>query len=208
MHKIQEKEFTIEDFSTDQITDIYAEDIFLLGVDANYYKHHVEAVEEVIKELNLMRRLYLGADRKLKERDLTDAERKHVVAQRKRFWWNMIQILPSSYNQTRNVMMNYQVLVNIYKSRKNHKLDEWREFCKWIESLPQSELIIMPDRNKEMISGWNPISKYKGTDTWVIVKDVKGDITIACQHGDGNWYDQYNCYISKVVEFFDMTSIQ
>lgn len=57
-------------------------------------------------------------------------------------WWQMIQLLPSSYNQTRNVMMNYEVLANIYKSRKNHKLDEWREFCKWIEELPYSELIL------------------------------------------------------------------
>lgn len=56
-------------------------------------------------------------------------------------WWQMIQLLPSSYNQTRNVMMNYEVLTNIYKSRKDHKLDEWREFCKWIETLPYSELI-------------------------------------------------------------------
>lgn len=53
----------------------------------------------------------------------------------------MIQLLPSSYNQTRNVMMNYEVLANIYKSRKDHKLDEWRNFCKWIEELPYSELI-------------------------------------------------------------------
>ena len=61
---------------------------------------------------------------------------------KKDYWWQMIQLLPSSYNQTRNVMMNYEVLTNIYKSRKNHKLDEWREFCKWIEELPYSELII------------------------------------------------------------------
>ena len=59
----------------------------------------------------------------------------------KNIWWQMIQLLPSSYNQTRNVMMNYEVLANIYKSRKNHKLDEWREFCSWIEELPYSELI-------------------------------------------------------------------
>lgn len=56
-------------------------------------------------------------------------------------WWQMIQLLPSSYNQTRNVMLNYEVLANIYKSRKDHKLDEWREFCRWIETLPYSELI-------------------------------------------------------------------
>lgn len=57
------------------------------------------------------------------------------------YWWQMIQLLPSSYNQTRNVMINYEVLANIYKSRKDHKLDEWRNFCKWIEELPYSELI-------------------------------------------------------------------
>lgn len=56
-------------------------------------------------------------------------------------WWQMIQLLPSSYNQTRNVMMNYEVLANIYQWRKDHKLDEWREFCKWIKRLPYSELI-------------------------------------------------------------------
>ena len=59
----------------------------------------------------------------------------------KKYWWQMIQLLPSSYNQKRTVMLNYEVLANIYKSRKNHKLDEWVDFCKWIESLPYSELI-------------------------------------------------------------------
>ena len=61
--------------------------------------------------------------------------------QSKKIWDSVIQLLPSSYNQTRNVMMNYEVLANIYKSRKDHKLDEWREFCRWIEELPFHELI-------------------------------------------------------------------
>ena len=56
-------------------------------------------------------------------------------------WWQMIQILPTSYNQRRTVMLNYEVLANIYKSRKNHKLDEWHTFCDWIENLPYAELI-------------------------------------------------------------------
>ena len=60
---------------------------------------------------------------------------------KKDLWWQMIQLLPSSYNQKRTIMLSYEVLANIYKSRKNHKLDEWRDFCKWIESLPYSELI-------------------------------------------------------------------
>lgn len=65
----------------------------------------------------------------------------YIFDSKKDIWWQMIQLLPSSYNQTRNVMLNYEVLANIYKSRKNHKLDEWREFCKWIEELPYNELI-------------------------------------------------------------------
>jgi hypothetical protein len=68
----------------------------------------------------------------------------------KKFWWQMIQLLPSSYNQTRNVMLNYEVLANIYKSRKDHKLDEWREFCKWIEELPYSELITGGFKNEQI----------------------------------------------------------
>lgn len=139
MQTIAEKEFTIEDFSTDQLCEIGSEDIALLGEEAPYYKHRFEL--DICSELNFARRLYLAADEKLNRADLTRSEAIHVIAQRKKFWWQMIQLLPSSYNQTRNVMMNYEVLENIYKSRKNHKLDEWREFCKWIEELPYSELI-------------------------------------------------------------------
>lgn len=140
MHKIQEKEFTLEDFSTDQLCEIGSEDIALLGEEAPYYMHRFEL--DICSELNFARRLYLAADEKLNRADLTSSEAIHVIAQRKKYWWQMIQLLPSSYNQTRNVMMNYEVLANIYKSRKNHKLDEWREFCKWIEELPYSELIL------------------------------------------------------------------
>ena len=83
----------------------------------------IDILQLTIDALNVYRNLYLETKNKV-------------------WWWQMIQLLPSSYNQTRNVMMNYEVLANIYKSRKDHKLDEWREFCKWIESLPYSELII------------------------------------------------------------------
>ena len=85
-----------------------------------------ERMKGVIEVLNIARRFYIRE---------TDPELK------KDYWWQMIQLLPSSYNQTRNVMMNYEVLCNIYRSRKGHRLDEWREFCKWIETLPYSELI-------------------------------------------------------------------
>lgn len=74
--------------------------------------------------------------------ELNDARLIYLRTRKKDDWWQMIQLLPSSYNQTRNVMLNYEVLSNMYHSRKNHKLDEWRDFCKWIETLPYSELII------------------------------------------------------------------
>lgn len=134
MHKIAEKEFTLDDFSTEH----------LLGWNDNFtadcvvdYRHTqdgypIDILNSTIKMLNEARDKYVnGVDRggSLKTRKDKD------------IWWQMIQLLPSSYNQTRNAMMNYEVLANIYKSRKNHKLDEWREFCKWIEELPYSELI-------------------------------------------------------------------
>ena len=67
---------------------------------------------------------------------------RYLKTKDKKYWWQMIQLLPSSYNQRRTVMLNYEVLANIYKSRKNHKLDEWRSLCDWIDTLPYSELII------------------------------------------------------------------
>lgn len=106
MHKIAEKEFTLEDFSTEHLA-----------------SQTRQVLEITIDDLNDSRSIYL------KTKNKGD-------------WWQMIQLLPSSYNQTRNVMMNYEVLANFYRQRKNHKLDEWREFCKWIESLSYSELIV------------------------------------------------------------------
>lgn len=116
MHKIAEKEFTLEDFSYDHL-DIRTRKV----------------LEELIKVLNDYRKLYINYNP-------DDFEIKGCPS-KKDIWWQMIQLLPSSYNQTRNVMLNYEVLANIYRQRKNHKLDEWRDVCKWIESLPYSELI-------------------------------------------------------------------
>lgn len=124
MHKIAEKEFTLEDFSCEHLG------VFIPaekngGVE-DYKNLWIAALEETIDYLNVARTFYnRETDPKLK----------------KDYWWQMIQLLPSSYNQTRNVKLNYEVLANIYRQRKNHKLDEWREFCKWIETLPYSELI-------------------------------------------------------------------
>jgi hypothetical protein len=116
MHKIAEKEFTLEDFSYEHL-DIRTRKI----------------LEETIKALNDYRKIYINYNP-------DDFEIKGCPS-KKDIWWQMIQLLPSSYNQTRNVMLNYEVLANIYGQRKHHKLDEWREVCKWIETLPYSELI-------------------------------------------------------------------
>ena len=117
MHKIHEKEFTIDDFSTEHLS---SEEF---GVNGLRSTTSMDVISVVIDALNYYRRCFIE-DGKSKDD-----------------WWQMIQLLPSSYNQRRTVMMNYEVLANIYKSRKNHKLDEWRVFCTWIESLPYSELI-------------------------------------------------------------------
>lgn len=121
MHKIADKEFTIDDFSCEHLT-----------------KGSIAVLEDTINALNEARVWYLSWDY-MSEKDRENFD--PGITCKKDLWWQMIQILPSSYNQKRTVMLNYEVLANIYKSRKNHKLDEWVEFCKWIESLPYSELI-------------------------------------------------------------------
>lgn len=126
MHKIEEKEFTLDDFSTDQLChnafDISGIiDVFGDG-DGKEMMAPIRIIEMTIEMLNAMRKQYLET-------------------KDKKYWWQMIQLLSSSYNQKRTVMLNYEVLANIYKSRRNHKLDEWHTFCYWIEGLSYSELI-------------------------------------------------------------------
>ena len=113
MHKIHDKEFTLEDFSHEHM-DIASE----------------ACLESIIGYLNMFRESFKETNDKY-------------------FWWQMIQLLPTSYNQKRTVMLNYEVLANMYKSRKNHKLDEWRNFCEWIEGLPYSELITGEDNKND-----------------------------------------------------------
>jgi hypothetical protein len=121
MHKIHEKEFTLEDFSHEHLID-----------------GSINLLKNIMEELNKWRRLYNRYDTLSENnREFTNG----TITCKKDIWHQMIQLLPSSYNQKRTVMLNYEVLANMYKSRKNHKLDEWREFCGWIESLPYSEII-------------------------------------------------------------------
>ena len=130
MHKIHEKEFTLEDFSTEQLYYVDQEMEDYIEDNKNNERwacvNPMYLMNEMIGTLNYYREQYL------KTKD-------------KKYWWQMIQLLPSSYNQTRNVMLNYEVLANIYKSRKDHKLDEWRELCRWVKTLPYQKLITGED---------------------------------------------------------------
>ena len=120
MHKIAEKEFTLEDFSCEHlINESVTEETIEYNPTDLWFHGHL---------FNTVRMLNNARERYLKTKD-------------KKYWWQMIQLLPSSYNQKRMVMLNYEVLANIYKSRRNHKLDEWHTFCNWIEVLPYSEII-------------------------------------------------------------------
>lgn len=121
MHKIHAKEFTLEDFSCEHLDD----DCMAAEVSSGDHFDpltSIDILKVTINGLNYWRRRYLAT----KAKD---------------DWWQMIQLLPSSYNQRRTIMLNYEVLANMYKSRKDHKLDEWHTFCDWIEGLPYSELI-------------------------------------------------------------------
>lgn len=152
MHKIADKEFTHEDFSINKLAEITGADLELLDEYRNLgnmesvrrdlarYRYYFN-IDDTIFNLNFARSLYMAADKNLKRGNLTDDEKKRITAQKKKFWWQMIQLLPSSYNQKRTVMLNYEVIANMYKSRKNHKLDEWVELMRYFkENLPYSEL--------------------------------------------------------------------
>lgn len=119
MHKIADREFTLDDFSCEHLSN-----------------PSMHSLGTAIKFLNMYRDIYNNWD------TVNDnSKNAFQVHEKKDAWWQMIQLLPSSYNQRRTVMLNYEVLANIYKSRKNHRLDEWRDFCETIKALPYSELI-------------------------------------------------------------------
>lgn len=126
MHKIADKEFTPDDFSHEHLLN---EEYFENSDELSDLVMPETILEIVISTLNIFRDRY------------KECKQKGNMTQAKIFWWQMIQLLPSSYNQRRTVQMNYAVLRNMYEYRKDHKLDEWREYCGWIEGLPYSELI-------------------------------------------------------------------
>ena len=117
MHKITDKMFTIDDFSHEHLK-----------------PRSIKHLQVTINELNFWRDIYINGYPA--ESGCTE-----IPPKDKDSWWQMIQLLPSTYNQRRTLMLNYEVLSNIYEWRKDHKLDEWRKLCKWIETLPYSEII-------------------------------------------------------------------
>lgn len=127
MHKIHSKEFTLDVFSWEQLLN-NGNDLFNYEFGKGNYATQIQPLQFltnfIIPSLNECRNLYL------KTKD-------------KKYWWQMIQLLPSSYNQRATLMLNYEVLANMYHARKNHKLDEWRSFCKWIETLPYAKELII-----------------------------------------------------------------
>ena len=120
MHKIAEKKLSIWDFSWEHLID--EKDWWIEDEEGHKYTSPLTMLETTVNVLNVCRN-------------------KYFETKDKKYWWQMIQLLPSSYNQKRTIMLSYEVLANIYKSRKAHKLDEWVEFCKTIETLPYQELI-------------------------------------------------------------------
>lgn len=131
MHKIHAKEFTLEDFSCEYLS--------------NFSSHP----EKVLDPLSILKFTIVT---------LNSCRHEYLETKDKFFWWQMIQLLPSSYNQKRTLKLTYEVLANMYKSRRNHKLDEWHTFCDWIESLPYSELITGSECKKKVLAMGNAFS--------------------------------------------------
>jgi hypothetical protein len=135
MHKIAAKEFVLEDFSCEHLIGRHDDGLI-------YPESPLGMLRKAIGMLNHYRDIYLNGGYVVSGSVYHEPKDKDI-------WWQLIQLLPSSYNQRRTVKLNYEVLVNMYESRKDHKLDEWRIFCKWIEDLPYSGLItgksVLPD---------------------------------------------------------------
>lgn len=140
MHKIAEKEFTLEDFSCEHLMGIPEYE------ESSCWEDDFPEFEE--KDGELLFWTPIGILRHTID-GLNFYRQRYLDTKDRKYWWQMIQLLPSSYNQKRTIMLNYEVLANIYKSRRNHKLDEWHIFCDWIEELPYSELITGYEENEK-----------------------------------------------------------
>ena len=187
MHKIHAKEFVWEDFSDEHLDDErnVLENCNEYQLGDHYWPEYTsrDILNLTIYALNYYRDLYL------KTKD-------------KQYWWQMIQLLPSSYNQKRTVMLNYEVLANMYKSRRNHKLDEWHTLCDWMETLPYSELITGNATWRE----WSEQDLYKiATYIQTIdprIKDSNSYIKVATNHNTCDFVVD-----DKVLYSFDTTKV-
>lgn len=161
MHKIHAKEFTLDDFSYEDLieTVVVKDNLPLCG---QFATNPLNVLIGVIDSLNVCRQVFIETKDKI-------------------YWKQMIQLLPTSYNQKRTVMLNYEVLANIYKSRKNHKLDEWRVLCDWAEGLPYSELITGPTLNDI------PICKEIMNEAEKRVAE-----SVSVEKKRGHWLSSYN----------------
>lgn len=133
MHKLLSKEFEEGDFSFDKIIDGSPVKLYFRGGERLF--NAKARMHGTITDLNALREIYINWDQMLQE------DRIPAGICKKDIWYTILQLLPNSYNQTRTVSLNYEVLANIYRQRKDHKLSEWYDFCKWCETLPYSELI-------------------------------------------------------------------
>ena len=181
MHMIHAKPFTLDDFSHEH----------LLGegcVPDHAEQNSYDVLCLTVESLNFWRGIYVG--------EITG---EMIGKGDKRAWWQMIQLLPSSYNQKRTIMLNYEVLSNIYQHRRNHKLDEWRELCRWIEGLPYSEIITCNSaenaapETEEELPEIRPYRTYRElllepTDMTFdemrrlsVIKEIPEDVRISCE---------------------------
>ena len=181
MHKIHAKEFTLDDFSHEHMNE-----------------YSLNILKATIERLNSFRNTYLYGGLTYNEND------KYVrfEPKNKYIWWQMIQLLPSPYNQKRTVMLNYEVLANMYKSRRNHKLDEWHTLCDWMETLPYSELIT----GNATWSEWSEQDLYKiATYIQTIdprIKDSNSYVKVATNHNICDFVVD-----DKVLYSFDMAKV-
>lgn len=129
MHKIADKEFKFDDFSWEHLDTSREHSMY---VPNEYHFSSKDLLDLEIQVLNQCRKKYIESKKRNKD-----------------IWWQMIQLLPSSYNQKRTLLVNYEVLANIYQQRKGHKLDEWQTFCEWIKGLPMSEIITGEEKSDD-----------------------------------------------------------
>ena len=191
MHKIHAKEFSKEDFSCEHLiitspfeyTDAKTELTDIDGIDTGI----------LVSPMSLLN-ITIGC--------LNNYRRKFIETKDKAWWWQMIQLLPSSYNQRATVQLNYAVLRNMYQARKSHKLDEWHDFCIWIETLPHAkELICDTFQHKEIFSTDNSvtITCYGKTQKWEDKKDA-AHFYWGCMIGsEGAERDRYVNILSQLI---------